>query len=254
MTHYLGVQVEAFFKDSDVGEESNGSGRATSLMDLTRRLNKERYARKTAEEKVLELEKLTEHLMCMNELQTKLIRIFHLDLPKPERGKKTATLVRETIKAGELCFNEIYATLQMGRSALKHLLGPEKTVYQCRLFDDKTIMASNPEEAGMLFGCFDCDVRARQDCRGYGRDNDPEDNFELIARLEANGIFNRDEQARWFYNLYGASITGHQISEMLSRKKHGKPVQEDIKPGAGISNAPTPSPSPLSGASANPGC
>jgi transcriptional regulator with XRE-family HTH domain len=230
IAHYLGVRVGAFFdEEPDAGEKPDDPHKKTSLLELINRLNKERYARKIQEERVLELEKLTEHLMYVNELQAKLISIFNLDLPKPERTKKTEALAKETIKSGKLRVNEVQAILQLGRSEMKHLMEPEKAGYQCRIFDDKAIMASNPGEAGMWLGCFDCDVRAKRDCEGYGEDRDPEDNFELMAMLGANGIFNRDEQAKLLHDLYGSDLSAHQISEMLSRKKHGKPVSEDMK-------------------------
>jgi hypothetical protein len=49
-----------------------------------------------------------------------------------------------------------------------------------------------------------------------------------MAMLKANGIFKRDEQAKLLCNLYGSHISAHQIAEILSRKKHGKPVPEDF--------------------------
>jgi transcriptional regulator with XRE-family HTH domain len=143
IARYLNVQVGAFFSEGvNSGEKPDSLRDRSSLSELINRLNKERYARKIQEERVLELEKLTEHLMYVNELQARLIGIFKLDLPKPERAKKMEALVKETVRDEKLRFNEILTILQLGRSELEHLLEPEKTVYRCKIFDDKSIMAS----------------------------------------------------------------------------------------------------------------
>jgi transcriptional regulator with XRE-family HTH domain len=224
-----GISIGAFFgngEGDDRSEMSDRPGEIKNMTELINSLNRERSVRKTVEQRIFKLEKLNEHLLAANELNTRLTDILHMELPKSEKSKRIAALARATAGAGELRFDEIAGILHLQRATLRHWLESEKNNYSCRLFDGKTVTASTPGEAGMRLLCFDCEVRAREDCRGYGEENHPENIFVLIALLEAHGVYSRTEQAELLRDSYGIEMTAHQISELMSRKKHGKPVPE----------------------------
>jgi transcriptional regulator with XRE-family HTH domain len=226
---YSGVEIGAFFTDDD---DSSGTpdkpGKAVNLLDLTNRLNQSRHETKQAKEKEEELARLTEHLMSVNELYVKFSDILSLDLVKQERSKKLAVLARTAAKDGELRFDEIACILRVTRSTLKRWLESSKTSYSCRLREGITVTASTPGEAEMWFACFDCEAKAKGSCRGYGNSLYPENIFVLIALLKANGIDSRIEQSKLLAETFGVELSPHQISEIMSREKNGKPVKEDL--------------------------
>jgi transcriptional regulator with XRE-family HTH domain len=236
LSHYSGIPIGALFGDFGEGDEScdlpekpGKPSRIKILTELLRDLNQERKMRKTEEKRASELQKLLEHIVAVNELCVRFEEILLMELSAPEKAKRTAALARETARLGELRFDEIQGLLRLSRSTLKHWLENEKTNYSCKLDEGKTVMASTPGEAGVRLLCFDCEARASEDCKGYGEDNYPENLFVLISLLQANGVYNRKEQAQLLYESYGIEVSPHQISELLSRKKHGKPVPEDIE-------------------------
>ena len=53
---------------------------------------------KTLKNRVLELEKMWEHVLAVNTLQEKFIIILMQDISAIEKGKKTAALARSAIK------------------------------------------------------------------------------------------------------------------------------------------------------------
>ena len=199
------------------------------MVELINSANRERYVRKMAEERVAELQSLNEHLMAVNELCVRYARIQSMELAKPEKAKKVAALARETARAGELRFDEIACLLDVSKSKLKRWLEAVKMTYRCRLFGDRSVTARTPGEAGMRLACFDCEARVRNNCRGYGEDNHPENIFAMIAVLSANGLFEREEQSKFLRETYGIELSAHQISELVSRKKHGKTIPEEIE-------------------------
>jgi transcriptional regulator with XRE-family HTH domain len=235
LAHYSGVPIGTFFGDSGEDEdygllETPGKpSRIKTLTELLRDLNHERKRRKMEEKRTSELEKLLEHMMAVNELSVRFEEILLLELSDSEKAKRIATLARATAKAGELRFDEIQGLLRLNRSTLKHWLASEKSSYSCKLDKEKTVLASTPGEAEMRLLCFDCEARASEDCRGYGENNYPENIFVLISVLQANGIYNRKEQSQLLHESYEIELSPHQISELLSRKKHGKPVPEGIE-------------------------
>jgi predicted RNase H-like nuclease (RuvC/YqgF family) len=231
---YSGIPIGAFFaesgeEDCDLPETPDKPGKVKTLTELLRELNQERNRRKMEEKRVSELQKSIEHLAAVNELCIRFEEILLQKLSNPEEAKKIAALARATAKLGELRFDEIQGMLRLNRSTLKHWLESEKTTYSCKLDKGKTVIASTPGEAEMRLLCFDCEARASEDCRGYGENNYPENLFVLIALLQANGVYNRKEQAQMLRESYGIELSSHLISELLSRKKHGKPVPEDIE-------------------------
>jgi hypothetical protein len=56
----------------------------------------------------------------------------------------------------------------------------------------------------------------------------PENAFGIISLLEANGVTNRNEQAEIISRASDREITAHQISDLVSRKKRGLPIPEDL--------------------------
>jgi hypothetical protein len=200
-----------------------------NVLELINRANRARFTNKVHERRILELEKLTEHLISSFALETRYVDILTLELSKAEKAKKVAALARETARLGEIRFDEIAGILRADRSSLKRWLETEKVSYTCRLFGEKTVTASTPGEAGLRLQCFVCEARADEDCEGYGDIGYPENFSALMETLKANGVYNREEQAKVLLESCGKKLTPHQISEILSRKKHGKTVPEDIE-------------------------
>jgi transcriptional regulator with XRE-family HTH domain len=227
---YTGVPAGAFLENEDDSslERMDGPEKTTSLIELINDLNRERFTMKILENRILELEKLRDHILAVNALQEKYITILRQDISHIEKGKKIAALARSTIRAGEIRFDEVQAVLRLSRRTLKQWLESEKGEYRCKLFDDRTVSATTPMEAGIKLGCFDCEARAGEDCRGYGENSYPENLFMLIAMLEANGIHSREEQAQLLRDSFDMDISAHQLSDALSRQKHGKRVPENL--------------------------
>ncbi|MDR1649894.1 MAG: helix-turn-helix transcriptional regulator [Synergistaceae bacterium] len=227
---YTGAPADAFLGDEDESspESLNGPGRITCLMDLIDDLNRERFTLKSLERRLLEVEKQRDHILAVNVLQEKFIAMLRQDMSPVERGKKTAALAREAIRTGEVRFDEVQAALHLNRRTLRQWLESEMGEYRCRLFDDRTVMATTPTEAGIKLRCFDCEAKAKEDCRGFGESSYPENLFVLISILEANGIYKRNEQAALLRDSFDMDITPHQLSEALSRQKRGKKVSEDL--------------------------
>jgi transcriptional regulator with XRE-family HTH domain len=223
------VPIENFLAPQpEFQDEPDDPGKPDCLLELTNRLDRERYERHVSEGRNAELEKLTEHLMALNDLLFKANRVYRLEISTPEKAKKLAALARETAKAGELCFGEISYALGVKPSTLTRWLEAVKTDYPCRLFPEKSVSASTPGGAGAKLCCFDCDARDKGDCRGFGERIHPENAFGIISLLESNGITNRDEQAEIISRVADREVTAHQISDLMSRKKRGLPIPEDL--------------------------
>jgi transcriptional regulator with XRE-family HTH domain len=228
ISRYTGVPVEAFLEDESSLERMDSPEKATNLIKLINDLNREKFTVKTLKNRVLELEKLRNHILAVNALQEKFITILKQDTSPVEKGKKTAILARSAIRAGEIRFDEVQAALRLSRKMLKQWLVSEKGEYRCKLFDDRNVSATTPMEAGIRLGCFDCQARADEDCRGYGENNYPENLIMLVAMLEANGISGREEQAQLMRESFDMEINAHQLSDAISKQKHGKPVPENL--------------------------
>jgi transcriptional regulator with XRE-family HTH domain len=223
------VPAENFLDPQSALQNTPGDpNKASCLLDLANRLNRERYERKLLEARIVELEKLTEHLMALNALLFQTSRIYCLTITAPEKAKKLAALARETAKAGELCFAEIAHALGVEPPVLTRWLEAVKTVYKCRLFPENSASASTPGGAGAKLCCFDCDARDKGNCGGFGEKIQPENTFAIISMLEANGVTGRSEQAEIISRTSGREISAHQISDLMSRKKRGLPIPEDL--------------------------
>ncbi|MDR1137257.1 MAG: helix-turn-helix domain-containing protein [Synergistaceae bacterium] len=234
LSRYSGFPMDAFFEgygedDGGLPETPGRPGGIKNPTDLIRSLKQERHVRKTMERNVTELERMCEHFMAACELNASFTKILMTELPKPEQTKKIAALARKAAREDELRFDEIQAILRVDRTTLRRWLEEETVSYHCKLFPEKAIIACTPGAAGMMLACFDCEERDKGDCRGYGEDNYPENIFVLIALLKANGIYNRTEQSQVLRESHGIELTPHQISELLSRKRHGKSVPEDVE-------------------------
>ena len=228
ISRYTGVPPGAFIEDESAFERVDGPEKVTSLIELINDLNRERFTIKTLKNRVVELEKLRDHMLAVNTLQEMFICILKQDKSPAEKGKKIASLARSTIRTGEIRFDEVQTTLHLSRRTLKKWLEAEKGEYRCKLFNERTVEATTPMEAGIKLGCFDCEAKACEDCRGYGENNYPENLFILIATLEAHGIHGREEQAQLLRDSFDMNISAHQISVALSRNKQGKSVPESL--------------------------
>jgi transcriptional regulator with XRE-family HTH domain len=223
------VPVESFLAPQpEFQDEPDDPGKPDCLLELTNRLDRERYKKHVLEDRNGELEKLTEHIMALNALLFKASRVYRLEISAPEKAKKLASLAREAAKAGELCFGEIAHALDVKPSVLTRWLEAVKTTYTCRLFPEKSVSASTPGGAGAKLCCFDCDARDKGDCRGFGDRIYAENIFGIISMFEANGVTNRDEQAEIISKIADREISAHQISDLMSRKKRGLPIPEDL--------------------------
>ena len=203
-------------------------GKANCYLELTNRLDRERYKNKSLEDRNGELEKLTERLMAHNALLFQANRVSRLDITAPEKAKKNAALAREAAKAGILCFGEIAHALDVEPPVLTRWLKTVKTTYTCRLFPENSVSASTPGGAGAKLLCFDCDAKEKGDCRGFGKEIYPENTFGIVSLLEANGVTNRNEQAEIISRASDREITAHQLSDLMSRKKHGLQIPKDL--------------------------
>jgi transcriptional regulator with XRE-family HTH domain len=229
MSIYSGIPIGTFFyDDADLPDTWDKPSGIKSAAELINRHNCERSVRIEMENRVCELERLTGHLIAVNELHSLAAGILNLELAKPEKSKKLAVLARTAAKAGELRFDEIAGILCRPRSTLRHWLESEKASYSCKLSKDRVVTAATPGEAGLRLLCFDCEKLVNESCRGFGENNYPENIFVLIALLKANGVYKGDDLSRYMLESYDIEISPHQISELLSRKKHGKPVPEDL--------------------------
>jgi transcriptional regulator with XRE-family HTH domain len=226
---YTGVPAGAFIDDEEESflETVNGLGKTAWITDVLNNLNRERFKMKTLEKNFAESEKLRYHMLAVIELQEKYIAILRQDISPVERGKKKAALARETIRFGELRFDEVQAILNMGRRHLTHLLESEEGEYRCRLFD-KAVTATTPAVAGIMLRCFDCEAKESEDCRGYGEFVYPENIFILVAVLEANGIYKREKQVAILRDSFEMDINVRQLADALSKHNHGKRAPEDI--------------------------
>jgi transcriptional regulator with XRE-family HTH domain len=223
------IPAEKFLDPKSVFlDTQDDPGKANCFLDLTNRLNRERHENKSLESRVGELEKLTEHLMALNALLFQASRVYHQRLTGSEEAKKLAALAREAAKAGELCFGEIAYALDVKPPVLTRWLEAVKTTYTCRLFPENSVLASTPGGAGAKLRCFDCDARDKGDCNGFGEKIQTENIFGIISMLEANGVTNRNEEAEIISKAADQEISGHQISDLISRKKRGLPIPEDL--------------------------
>jgi hypothetical protein len=226
---YSGISIGTFFYDEgDLPDSEEKPGGIKNATELLNRHNSERSRRMEMESRVCELERLTGHLIAVNELHVRASRILNLELSKPEKSKKLAAIARAAAKAGELRFDEIAGILSRPRSTLRRWLESEKCSYSCKLFKDRVVTAATPGEAGLRLLCFDCGELVNEGCRGFGENNYPENIFVFIALLKANGVYKGDDLSRYMLESYNIEISPHQISELLSRKKHGKPVPDDL--------------------------
>jgi transcriptional regulator with XRE-family HTH domain len=239
ISEYTGISAGEFLKNCDdecLSENAANPEKINDILTLIRMVDKEKFYRKNAEERISELEKAQRHILALIKLQERYIGILKQRLPAAEEAKKTAILAREFAKAGELCFEEIQAGLHLTRGTLESYLKAVKMTYSCKMYPEKTVEASTPGEAGMSLICFDCEAQAKELCRGYGGLKYPENFLTLIQICEANGIHNREKQAQILRSSFDKDISAHKLSEMISRSRHGKRVPDDLfyLKGAGV--------------------
>jgi transcriptional regulator with XRE-family HTH domain len=229
IARHTGVPAGAFIDDEEESslESVNGLGKTAWITDVLNNLNRDRFKMKTLEKNLAESDKFRDHMLAVIELQEKYIAILRRDISPVERGKKTAALARETVRFGELRFDEVQAILHVERRRLTQWLESEEGEYRCRLFD-RAIMATTPAVAGIMLRCFDCEAKESEDCRGYGEFVYPENIFILVAILEANGIYKREKQIDILRDSFEMDISVRQLADALSKHNHGKRAPEDI--------------------------
>jgi transcriptional regulator with XRE-family HTH domain len=231
ISKFTGIPPGDFLRRCDdecVPGQMNGPEKITPIVALSRDICREKFIRKTLEDRVSELGKHMIHALAVNEFQEKYISILRQKLPATEEAKRVAALARESARAGELCFDEIQAGLHLLRRTLEGYLESVKMTYSCKLFPEKTAIASTPGGAGMQLACFDCEAQEKELCRGYGGLNYPENFVMLVNMFEAHGIHNREEQTQILQRSFDKDISAHKLSEMISRVKQGKTVPDDL--------------------------
>ncbi|MDR1622991.1 MAG: helix-turn-helix transcriptional regulator, partial [Synergistaceae bacterium] len=103
ISHCTDIPIESFLvSQPEFQDEPDDPGKPDCILELTRRLDRERYEKKLLGGRIVELEKLTEHIIALNDLLFKASRVYRLEISGPEKAKKLAALARETAKAGEL--------------------------------------------------------------------------------------------------------------------------------------------------------
>lgn len=222
ISEITGLPIEQLLHGHSPPEGQGIYDGARTYVEMLNKVNRERYERLALEKRNMELEQMVEHLIAVIHLHMRIVDI--LSTEALSRGAKAAALeklARVTAAEGEVDFNEILAALKIRRSTLKNWLRTEKQAYRCLFAESGGIAASTPGEAALRLGCFDCEARELGECRGHGNEKQPENLIVLIARLEANGVIGRAEQAQILEENYGVCISAHEISEILYRSKRG---------------------------------
>lgn len=230
-----GMPLEKFVRLQSGQEEGEPDGEgeegllggARVYAGVLHKLRRERHARKATEDRNAELERINEHLQ--------IVLHFHMlfedilceeSLSRGERMQKIQALAKATGRAGEVTFPEMQSTLRVKRAVLRNWLRSEQRIFKCLLIEDREVVATTPGEASLRLCCFDCDYYESRECCGYGEEKRPENIITLVVRLEANGVYNRTEQARILEESYGITISGHQISEIVYRSRYGLKMPE----------------------------
>ena len=91
-----------------------------------------------------------------------------------------------------------------------------------------SVMAVCPDEAAMRLVCFDCESRNKNICGGFGRAYNPKDFKDFISIFEMNGIIDRQDQAKLLSESYSMDYSPHEISDFISRIKHGKDIPQNV--------------------------
>lgn len=232
ISEYTGISAGNFLRNCDdesLPENMDGPEQITSITTLSREIYRGNFFRKTAVlGRISELDRFLSHALVFNKLQEKYIGILKQRLPAAEEAKKTAALIREFARDGELCVEEIQTGLHLSRGTVRSYLKAVKMTYSCKVFPEKKVAATTPGGAGMQLACFDCEAQAKELCRGYGRFDYPENLLMFINMCEANGIYDREEHAQILRRSFDMDISARKLTEILSRIKQGKTVPDDI--------------------------
>lgn len=212
------------------GDEDIGRGvDIRPLIDLKKKLDRERHDRRSVEKRNLELEWALEHLTALVGLHVQFEDIMcRHTLALNEKMKMLEKLARTMAHEGEFTFSEMLTVFRVKRPVLKQWLDLGKRAYPCRLTEEKSVVAATPGEAALRLTCFDCAALESGECRGYGNEKRPENLILLLVRLAANGVYGRDEQSRLLEENYGIKLSPHEISVMVHRYKSGMAIPEGI--------------------------
>lgn len=185
------------------------------------KLRHERQLRRNTDERNVDLEWRTEHLTAIIHMYQHLGDIVaDRSLSKSEKGRKFEELAGAIAKEGEVSFGDMVIAFHVSRAVLKNWLKAAMQVYTCKYIKSRKVVATMPGEVALRFCCFDCEYFESQKCNGYGDEKRPENLIELLERLEANGVYNRKEQAQIIEESYGRKLTEHEISEIVYRYKN----------------------------------
>jgi len=213
-------------KEPDGPEIERVFSGARMYLEAVNKLRRERHNRKDLEERNSELEHAIEHLMALIHLHLQFEDIVCQGLSKSQMLKKIEELAKITAEEGEATFDEMLVTFRVKRPLLKSWLTSGKQIYKCLFIDGLEVTASTPGEAALRLCCFDCIYHESKECAGYGGEKRPENIIALLARMEANGIYNRSEQAKLLEESYGITISAHQIAEVAYRHKNDIKIPE----------------------------
>jgi transcriptional regulator with XRE-family HTH domain len=203
--------------------------KAPSVLEFMGRSDRDRMAKQESDKRISELERFTSDLMSLNEFIMKANEIFRKCPAPAERAKRLARLARETAASGKVPLRKMPPILGVTESVLMRWLESAKVEYVCMMDERKAVKASCPDQAAMKLVCFDCEARAKGICCGFGREHDPEAFDELVLAFEDNGIYGREKHSKVLLESYEMDMSAREISEFMSRKKHGKPVPESIE-------------------------
>lgn len=222
----LEKMMDVVIEPDEAGAERTISDARTCLDTITK-LRRERRNRMNLEAVNSSQEQAIEHLTALIQLHFRFEDIVCQDsLPRKQRQQKLEELAKTTLEEGEVSFNEIMVILRVKRSVLKSWTKSGKRTYKCLFIEGLEVAASTPGEAAMRLCCFDCKYHESMECTGYGDEKRPENLIALLARMEANGIYNRTEQSKLLEESFGIKMSAHQIAESVYRHRNGQKVPE----------------------------
>ena len=214
-------------EEPDEAEAERAVSAAHMYIEAITKLRHERHNRKDLEMRNAALEHALEHLWAVVQLHQQFDDIVCQEaLPHRQKQQKLEELAKATAEEGEVTFNEMLAIFRVKRAVLKSWLKSGQRTYKCMSMEDREVIASTPGEAALRLCCFDCEYHESRECTGYGNEPRPENLIALLARMEANGIYNRTEQSRLLEESFGIKMSPHQISETVYCHRYGHRVPE----------------------------
>jgi transcriptional regulator with XRE-family HTH domain len=224
------VPIEKLLREEteDAGSGTEIHDSVNTLANLRNKPTSEPCDRLKAEKHILDLEREIKHLEALIALHMRFEEIVCQKPFTADEMEKLEELAGATTEENEISFNELLAVLRVGCSTLKNWLQIGKQAYSCRFVGGGKIMASNPGVAALRLRCFDCRDFESKKCKGHGNEKRPDNVIELIDRLKANGVLSRAEQVQILGASYNLPLSLHELSEVMYRNRHGRPIPEGI--------------------------